>query len=292
MTTKAPKRVGFLLYPGNTLLDFAGATQVFAGWATQGAWEPVWLGPAAGSAFAPVDPNGAIPDPSWPVEYVPDDGAKPASIWTSENSSVIPQEAFCDASGGPRADLDLDIIYVPGAGGAAVAAAMNDRRYMDFLGQFDRADGPWVGAVCTGTFIIAAAGLLKGAEATTHWRLVPALPDLVEKGWIGAVPDGYPRSCIDTKARRFSGGGVSSSIDLALALMMQVEGSTADQGLKTANWSGLMIQYEPQLPEGVGRGNPLDHQLDGIATQAMASPGVTAAFYQPIADAVGRMPQG
>ncbi|WP_420012470.1 DJ-1/PfpI family protein [Tateyamaria sp.] len=235
MSGQKPKRVGFVLYPGNTLLDFAGATQVFASWATQGGWEPVWLGPAAASKFDAVDPAGAMPDPDWAVEFVPQDGGKPASIWTSENSSVIPQQAFCDPNGAPRDDLDLDIIYVPGAGGAAVAAAMNDRRYMDFLGQFAGVSGPWVGAVCTGTFIIAAAGLLKGAKATTHWRLVPALPDLVEKGWIGAVPDGFPRSCIDTDHKRFSGGGVSSSIDLALALMTQY-----DRGLETANWSGLI----------------------------------------------------
>mmetsp|Transcript_18290 Transcript_18290/g.29159 ORF Transcript_18290/g.29159 Transcript_18290/m.29159 type:complete len:293 (+) Transcript_18290:105-983(+) len=289
MTTKKPRRVGFVLFPENTLLDFAGATQVFAPWATQGEWEPVWLGPASGSSFDPVDADGARPDPDWPVEFVPSDPAKPASIWTSENSSVIPQEAFCDVNGAPRTDLDLDIVYVPGAGGKAVVAAMNDKRYMDFLGQFRGADAPWVGAVCTGTFIIAAAGLLKGAKATTHWRLMQTLPELVYKGWIGSVPEGYPRSCIDADARRFSGGGVSSSIDLALALMTHIDGTTDRAGLETANMSSLLIQYEPELPEGVARGNPLDHQLDGITNKAMTSPGITAAFYQPIADVVKRM---
>jgi cyclohexyl-isocyanide hydratase len=194
------KTVGMVLYDGCTLLDFAGATQIFA---FPGGYDVKWL------------------------------AAESKNITTTENVTVVPHATFDDAP-------PLDVVFVPG-GGPAVAAVMNDARYTDFLKRTaERAR--YLGAVCTGAFIVAAAGLFDGHEATTYWsqldnlRLFPRV----------RVPYGYPRFVIS--GQRFSGGGISSSIDLALEIVLRMDGLTAAQTHQLAN------QYAPDPP--VRSGDP------------------------------------
>ena len=250
--TGITKTVGIMLYPGCTLLDFAGATQVFTEWAS--GWKTEWLSP---------DP--AVPDQPF------------APITTSEGLSVVPSASI-------HSPPDMGVVFVPGGGGDAVASAMASADYMTFLKAQGARQDTWVGAVCVGTFIVAAAGLLKNCMATTHWRLADELrrmarmPDYAMK-----VPQGFPRYVLDRPRRRFSGGGVSASIDLALELVKELDSPSRRKSLNTANAAALAIQYEPLLPEGIGRGNPRDHRLDGITnaltqqmTKGLADP-ITAA---------------
>jgi cyclohexyl-isocyanide hydratase len=194
LTDPETLRVGFVLYDGSTLLDFAGATQVFA---FAPGFETVWLSPT-------LDP-----------------------VTTTESVRVLPGCTFADAG-------RIDLLFVPG-GGDAVARVMLDPVYVDFVRDVgERAR--LAGSVCTGAFLLAAAGLLDGCEATTYWcqRENLALFPRVR------VAAGYPRWVISET--RFSGGGISSSIDLALELVNQLRGPTASMRAQ------LAVQYAPNPP--------------------------------------------
>jgi cyclohexyl-isocyanide hydratase len=126
-----------------------------------------------------------------------------------------------------------------------VIAAMFDPVLQRFLVESAKA-AIWTGSVCTGAFILAAAGLLEGCKTTTYWSQIPNLKLLAEKQKFD-VAEGYPRSVFDRATRRFTGGGVSSSIDLALELVAIIRGSVA-----AAQASQLSIQYAPKPPVEAG----------------------------------------
>jgi cyclohexyl-isocyanide hydratase len=223
MSTKDSWTVGFPLYDGCTLLDFAGATQIFSSWVAP-AFQSVWLAPS-----------------DHPVT-------------TSEGVQVLPGRRFADP--GP-----IDILFVPG-GGAEVGKVMQDPVFVDFVRQAGQA-ARFAGSVCSGAFIVAAAGLLDGCEATTYWsqRENLALFPRIK------VAAGYPRWVI--QGNRFTGGGVSSSIDLALELVNVLTGPTEAQEAQ------LSAQYSPDPP--LHSGDPgeappevtaavLDNQRSFIAT--------------------------
>jgi cyclohexyl-isocyanide hydratase len=196
MSSEDTITVGFPIYNGSTLLDFAGATQVFAKWA--GGFNPVWLAPT-------TDP-----------------------IETTEQVKVMPGRCFDDP--GP-----IDILFVPG-GGPEVAKVMQDPIYVDFVREAGRQARYYAGAVCTGAFILAAAGLLDGCEATTYWSQHENLALFPN---ISVVP-GYPRW--QFSGNRFTGGGISSSIDLALELVNRLAGAEKCQQAQ------LSVQYAPHPP--------------------------------------------
>ena len=156
---------------GTTLLDFAGATQVFA----FAGLRPVWLAPTI------------------------------APVVTTEGVAVVPTHTF-------ESHPALEILFVPGGGAQGVVAAMFDRVFQEFLKKA-AGEASWSGWVYTGAFMIAAAGLLDGCRATTYWSQIPNLKLLAERFKIEAV-EGYPRYVLDHKKKRFTGGGVSSSVDL------------------------------------------------------------------------------
>jgi cyclohexyl-isocyanide hydratase len=226
--------VGFPLYPGCTLLDFAGATQVFA--YTPG-FEVVWIA-------ATLDP-----------------------IPTTEGVSVMPNATFQDHP-------PLSIVFVPGGGSDGVGAAMLDPVFQTWL-KVNAAQADWVGSVCTGAFIVAAAGLFDGCEATTYWSARPVLELFPQ---VEVVP-GYPRWHIDEDRKRFSGGGISSSIDLALGLVETIA------GLQAAQTSQLFIQYAPSPPVHSGDPGEASPELVVSVTQSQASftAGLIAATRQVLA---------
>ncbi len=74
--------------------------------------------------------------------------------------ALVPTHTFADCP-------QLDLICVPG-GGEGVIAAANDRETVEFVRR-QAAGAKYVTSVCTGAFILGAAGLLQGRRATTHW---------------------------------------------------------------------------------------------------------------------------
>ena len=91
--------------------------------------------------------------------------------------------------------------------------------------------------MCTGSLILAAAGLLSGRRATSHWLA------LDELGWLGAAPVSE-RVVFDGKY--VTAAGVSSGIDMALALAGRIAGDEVAQAIQ------LMIEYDPQPPYDAG----------------------------------------
>lgn len=127
----------------------------------------------------------------------------------------------------------LDVILVPGGRGTRTQRT-NDAMIRFVTEQARRSE--WTTSVCTGSFILEAAGLLEGKRATTHWAAIDELlalaPDLDldrEARW---VVDGN----IVTAA------GVSAGIDMALWLLGQLHG--ADHARTTQRY----IQYDPAPP--------------------------------------------
>ena len=108
----------------------------------------------------------------------------------------------------------LDVLWVPGGHPDALKTLMTDprRRYLDFLARVS-ADARFVASVCEGALLLAAAGLLDGYEATTHWAFVPCLKQFPSI----RVVEGHPRFVVDRN--RVTGGGISSGLDEAFKLV-------------------------------------------------------------------------
>ena len=127
-----------------------------------------------------------------------------------------------------------DIIVVPG--GPGQNSQMQDGLVHEWLRAADRAS-TWTTSVCTGSLILAAAGLLTGRRATSHWLA------LDELGRLGATPVSE-RVVFDGKY--VTAAGVSSGIDMGLALAGQIAGDDVAQAIQ------LMIEYDPQPPYDAG----------------------------------------
>jgi transcriptional regulator GlxA family with amidase domain len=133
---------------------------------------------------------------------------------------------------------NYDALWVSGGEPDALARLMGDpsRAYLDFLIQkAERAT--YVCSVCDGALLLAAAGLLDGYEATTHWAFTRCLTDRFPKV---KVVEGHPRFHLDRN--RLTGGGVSSGLDEALKLIELLQGTVAAQEAQR------MTQYYPCPP--------------------------------------------
>jgi transcriptional regulator GlxA family with amidase domain len=95
----------------------------------------------------------------------------------------------------------------------------------------------WTTSVCTGALLLAAAGLLDGAPATTHWLAREQLAELGAK----PVPDR-----VVEHGKIVTAAGVSSGIDMALHLVKTINGPEVAQAVQ------LGIEYDPQPPLDAG----------------------------------------
>lgn len=127
-----------------------------------------------------------------------------------------------------------DVLVVPGGPGSR--ARIKDEPLLAFLRRIDTTT-TWTTSVCTGSLLLAAAGLLTGRRATTHWLATDLLAEL------GATPT-PERVVFDGKY--VTGAGVSAGIDLALTLAAHL---TDDA---TAQLVQLAIEYDPQPPFNAG----------------------------------------
>jgi transcriptional regulator GlxA family with amidase domain len=127
-----------------------------------------------------------------------------------------------------------DIVLVPGGPGDVVARAGD--AVLEWLRTADRTS-TWTTSVCTGSLILAAAGLLEGKRATSHWLAMEELRHL------GAEPVSE-RVVFDGKL--VTAAGVSAGIDMALTLAARIAGDSVAQAIQ------LGIEYDPQPPFGAG----------------------------------------
>ena len=127
-----------------------------------------------------------------------------------------------------------DIVVVPG--GPGQNDQMDDGPLHDWLRAANQST-VWTTSVCTGSLILAAAGLLAGRRATSHWLT------LGELGQHGAVPVSE-RVVFDGKY--VTAAGVSAGIDMGLALAGRIAGDQTAQAIQ------LGIEYDPQPPYDAG----------------------------------------
>ncbi len=232
------KNVVFVLYDDVTLVDFTGATEVF--YATPG-FTVHWLAPT-------MDP-----------------------VITSENMQVLPSGTF------ENAPEDIEVLFIPGGNYNGVSQSMFDLRYREFISEaYGRA--AWTGSVCTGAFILAAAGGLTNCHATTYWSQLNNLSLLKDKYGISVDEHQYPRYLIDAEQKRFTGGGISSSIDLALELVKRITDNA------TSQMSQLFIQYAPAPPNHSGDPSqaPPNILKEALANEAGYSANMKEAVMQLI----------
>jgi transcriptional regulator GlxA family with amidase domain len=123
-----------------------------------------------------------------------------------------------------------DVIVMPG--GFGTRALMSDERMLAWLRRA-HAGSQWTTSVCTGSLVLAAAGVLDGLEATTHWMTMDVL------GEYGAVP--VARRVVE-QGKVITAAGVSAGIDMALTLAARIAGDEYAQAIQ------LGIEYDPQPP--------------------------------------------
>lgn len=128
----------------------------------------------------------------------------------------------------------LDLICVPG--GFGIDDAMRDRALMDFL-RHQAEHAQYITSVCTGAFILGAAGLLQGKQATTHWSYHDALTR------VGATP---VAARVVRDGNLFTGGGVTAGIDFALTIVRELAGDAVAQAIQ------LGLEYDPAPPVDAG----------------------------------------
>ena len=127
-----------------------------------------------------------------------------------------------------------DVVVVPG--GPGQNDQMHDGPLHAWLRAADQGTA-WTTSVCTGSLILAAAGLLAGRRATSHWL---ALGELREHGVVPVAE----RVVFDGKY--VTAAGVSAGIDMGLALAGRIAGDRAAQAIQ------LGIEYDPQPPYDAG----------------------------------------
>lgn len=123
-----------------------------------------------------------------------------------------------------------DILVVPG--GPGQAALMDDEKVMDWVRRVHETTR-WTTSVCTGSLVLAGAGLLKGLRATTHWLAMDVLREL------GAEPT---LERVVRQGKIITAAGVSAGIDMALTLVALERGEEMAQAIQ------LAIEYDPQPP--------------------------------------------
>jgi cyclohexyl-isocyanide hydratase len=144
-------------------------------------------------------------------------------VTTDRGLKIVPTTTFADCP-------PLDVLMVPG--GPGQQDLMEDETALEFLRRH-AGTAKYVTAVCTGSLVLGAAGLLKGKRATTHWAAIDHLTSL------GAIPVSE-RVVVDGNV--VTGAGVASGIDFALKLAAMLEGEDVARQIQ------LQIEYDPAPP--------------------------------------------
>ncbi|MFW7267773.1 DJ-1/PfpI family protein [Gluconacetobacter sp. Hr-1-5] len=149
----------------------------------------------------------------------------------------------------------LDVLFVPG-GLIGTIACMNRPEVLEFL-KSRAGSARFVTSVCTGSLILAAAGLLRGYRATSHWGVVDLLP-------LMGARESRERVVVDRN--RMTGGGVTAGIDFGLSLAAQLRGQVEAEHVQ------LVIQYAPQPP--FRHGEPSDISSGQMAVEWQRRAGI------------------
>jgi len=143
----------------------------------------------------------------------------------------------------------LDVVFVPG--GPGQVPLMEDDEVLGFLRNQAR-EARYVTSVCTGSLVLAAAGLLEGRRAACHWMYRELLSEL-------NVDVSNERYVID--GNRVTGGGVTSGIDFGLKLAAMLRGEAEAKQIQ------LQIEYNPAPPFDAGTPQVAGAELERAVRQ-------------------------
>ncbi len=194
-----PRRIGILLFDGVEELDAVGPWEVLSTWTRM------------------------HPGDGWDVWCLSADGGP------VQGAKTLPLGAHHSLADAPP----LDVLIHPGGPGTRPMLA--NQAHLDWV-RHQRSVVPLMTSVCTGGLVYAAAGLLVGRRATTHWASLNLLSEL------------DPTIVIDVSARYVDDGdlitsaGVSAGIDMALHLVARLA------GVERAVEIRREIQYDPMPP--------------------------------------------
>jgi transcriptional regulator GlxA family with amidase domain len=222
----ATRRIVFVLYEEIQSLDLTGPWEVFHAAASRG-------GAAYELAAASLDGR---------------------SVGTSSGLSIDAQARLSDLSA-------LDTLIVPG--GFGTRAAVGDAALLAEITRLSRR-ARRTAAVCSGSFLLGAAGLLEGRRAVTHWAYCEALAEAFPSAEVDADPIYIRDGDVYTSA------GVTAGIDLALALVE--DDHDPELALEVARWlvvyaqrSGGQSQFSVQLAHRAASSDPLRDLQSWIA---------------------------
>lgn len=193
--------IGMVVYPGMFLLDLIGPLTVFEALMNRDI-HLLWKN---------LDPVNNIKSEN--TSYIP----------------ILPTTAFKDC---PK---NLDVLFVPG-GVPGTFDMMEDPEVISFLAEQGKT-ARYVTSVCTGSLILAAAGLLDGYRATSYWSMMDVLSKFGAKPVKGRVVE---------DRNRITGGGVTAGIDFALKIVGKLRSPEYAQAIQ------LYLEYDPMPPYNSG----------------------------------------
>ena len=168
------------------------------------------------------------------LRWLPD--AEPRFVWHEPGPITADSGALVVAATHSFAETPSpDVILVPG--GFSTMEHARDEKLLDWVRQAHQT-ATWTASVCSGSVILAAAGLLDGKRATSHWMALSALKAL------GAKPVSDER--IVHEGDIVTSAGVSAGIDLGLWLAGEIVGEGKAKAIQ------LAIEYDPQPPFDAG----------------------------------------
>lgn len=183
------KRVGIVIFHDVEVLDFCGPFEVFS------------------VTRRDADTRRAEPSP-FEVVLVAEHLDR---VVTTGGMKVTPDFSFENCP-------PLDIVVVPGGWGAR--AAMSNKAMLSFI-RSRAAKTETLASVCTGSLILAEAGLLDGLRATTHWLVLDEMQERYPKVTVDRASHVVEQGKIVTSA------GISAGIDMALKVVEQHFGKPA-----------------------------------------------------------------
>lgn len=195
----ARRHIGIVIFEGVEELDAVGPWEVFADW-TQ-----------------------AHPEDGWTSSCISRDGA---AVSAAHGLRIGAHHAFDTAP-------DLGVLLLPGGHGKARLLA--DPSFLEWV-RAQRAVVPLMTSVCTGALVYAAAGILRGRPATTHWAHVDRLREL------DPTIDVRPDARFVDDGDLITSAGVSAGIDMALHVVGRLAG--ADRAARVRR----EIQYDLPAP--------------------------------------------
>ena len=167
--------------------------------------------------FAVIPPIQIL-DLTGPFEVFARAGGYRVELVSSERASAVRSSSGLSVTGARRYRSvrgPIDTLLVPGGEGTEDLRC--DGAFLEWLARRSTTVRR-IGSICTGVFALAAAGVLDGRRATTHW----AWCDRLARGYPGIVVE--PDSIFVKDGHVYSSAGVTAGIDLALALLEEDHG--------------------------------------------------------------------